>query len=201
MLYIGCKTFFFFILFVSSRILCNFATLFGVKPCEAGVDRGDDVPYFCIFIVFMIDKEFVRKEVEKELAGGDLFLVDVKVGRNNEIGIFIDGDRGVTIQDCVDLSRAIENKLDREKEDFELNVSSCGIEEPLKLKRQYLKNIGRQIEVENIEGKKFSGLLAEVDEDGFSVVCKVGKGRTKEEVKRVFGFDAIKTSRIVISFK
>lgn len=149
----------------------------------------------------MIDKEFVRKEVEKELAGGDLFLVDVKVGRNNEIGIFIDGDKGVTIQDCVDLSRAIEKKLDRDREDFELNVSSCGIEEPLKLKRQYLKNIGRQIEVENMDGEKFSGRLTEVDEDGFSIVCKTGKGRAKEDIKRVFGFDGIKSSRIVISFK
>lgn len=149
----------------------------------------------------MIDKEFVRKEVEKELAGGDLFLVDVKVGRNNEIGIFIDGDKGVTIQDCVDLSRAIEKKLDRDREDFELNVSSWGIEEPLKLKRQYLKNIGRQIEVENMDGEKFSGWLTEVDEEGISIVCKTGKGRAKEEIKRVFGFDGIKSSRIVISFK
>ena len=91
----------------------------------------------------MKDKNFIEEKVKEILGEGDLFLVEVKVSKNNNIQVFIDGDNGVKIQDCIDLSRQLEECLDRESEDFELSVLSFGLEEPLKMQRQYVKNIGR----------------------------------------------------------
>lgn len=148
----------------------------------------------------MIDKEKVQSVVNQELEGTDLFLVDLKIGKDNKISVFIDGDNGVTIQNCIDLSRKIESNFDREVEDFELSVFSSGVGEPLKLNRQYKKNIGRNIEViTNEEGGKIVGELLIVDEE--KIVVKVQPKKKKDPiVEKEILIDNIKESKIIILF-
>ncbi len=148
----------------------------------------------------MIDKEKVQSVVSQELEGTDLFLVDLKIGKDNKISVFIDGDNGVTIQNCIDLSRKIESNFDREVEDFELSVFSSGVGEPLKLNRQYKKNIGRNIEViTNEEGEKIVGELLMVDEE--KIVVKVQPKKKKDPiVEKEILIDNIKESKIIILF-
>lgn len=148
----------------------------------------------------MIDKEKVQSVVSQELEGTDLFLVDLKIGKDNKISVFIDGDNGVTIQNCIDLSRKIESNFDREVEDFELSVFSSGVGEPLKLNRQYKKNIGRNIEViTNEEGEKVVGELLMVDEE--KIVVKVQPKKKKDPiVEKEILIDNIKESKIIILF-
>ncbi|MPL88125.1 Ribosome maturation factor RimP [bioreactor metagenome] len=148
----------------------------------------------------MIDKEKVQSIVNQELEGTDLFLVDLKIGKDNKISVFIDGDNGVTIQNCIDLSRKIESNFDREVEDFELSVFSSGVGEPLKLNRQYKKNIGRNIEViTNEEGGKIVGELLMVDEE--KIVVKVQPKKKKDPiVEKEILIDNIKESKIIILF-
>jgi len=148
----------------------------------------------------MIDKEKVQSIVNQELEGTDLFLVDLKIGKDNKISVFIDGDNGVTIQNCIDLSRKIESNFDREVEDFELSVFSSGVGEPLKLNRQYKKNIGRNIEViTNEEGEKIVGELLMVDEE--KIVVKIQPKKKKDPiVEKEILIDNIKESKIIILF-
>ncbi len=114
----------------------------------------------------MISKEHLTTIVEAYLEGSDQFLVEVRVTPSNKLMVFLDGDSGVSIGDCSRLSRHIEAALDREAEDFELEVSSVGVGYPLQLIRQYRNNIGRRLMVVNHEGEKVKGRLAEVSEDG-----------------------------------
>ena len=91
----------------------------------------------------MIDKFKVLDIVKDALEGSDKFLVSMKITPDNRIFVDIDGDNGINIDDCIELSRTIENQLDRDEEDFELNVSSAGADAPLKMPRQYRRQIGR----------------------------------------------------------
>lgn len=112
----------------------------------------------------MIDKLYVLNVIESALEGTDKFLVDMKISTDNRINVAIDGDNGITIDDCVELSRAIENSLNRDEEDFELNVASAGLDLPLKMKRQYKKNIGRELSVTTFDGQHEEGLLESADD-------------------------------------
>jgi len=95
----------------------------------------------------------------------EFFVVDIKVSKDNMITIKADTDKGITIDECGVLSRAIEESLDREQEDFDLEVSSPGLTEPLKVLRQYLKNIGREVDVEMNDGEKIKGVIAAADDN------------------------------------
>lgn len=149
----------------------------------------------------MKDKNFIEEKVKEILGEGDLFLVEVKVSKNNNIQVFIDGDNGVKIQDCIDLSRQLEECLDRESEDFELSVLSFGLEEPLKMQRQYVKNIGRSLQVEDEEGS-FTGTLISANEESFTIeLKKKGKKNTENENQKTYNYKEIKSAKVVISFK
>lgn len=149
----------------------------------------------------MKDKNFIEEKVKEILGEGELFLVEVKVSKNNNIQVFIDGDNGVKIQDCIDLSRQLEECLDRESEDFELSVLSFGLEEPLKMQRQYVKNIGRSLQVENEEGS-FIGTLMSANEECFTIeLKKKGKKNTENENQKTYNYKEIKSAKVVISFK
>ena len=149
----------------------------------------------------MKDKNFIEEKVKEILGEGDLFLVEVKVSKNNNIQVFIDGDNGVKIQDCIDLSRQLEECLDRESGDFELSVLSFGLEEPLKMQRQYVKNIGRSLQVENEEGS-FTGTLISANEECFTIeLKKKGKKNTENENQKTYSYKEIKSAKVVISFK
>ena len=149
----------------------------------------------------MKDKKLIEEKVIEFLGEGDLFLVEVKVSKNNNINIFIDGDNGVRIQDCIELSKKLEECLDRETEDFELNVSSFGLEEPLQLQRQYVKNIGRSMQVET-EETSVTGKLIEANEESFTIELNPkGKKAKESEKTKTYKYSEIKTAKVVISFK
>ena len=147
----------------------------------------------------MITKEQVAAIVEANLQGTAKFLVEVVVQPGNRLVVYIDGDSGVTIDDCNELSRFIEQQLDREREDFDLTVSSSGLDRPLKLLRQYRKNLGRELVVTPVEGEPVTGTLVRADESGIELEHPVKN--TKKEIRKentVFGFNELKTVKIII---
>lgn len=154
----------------------------------------------------MIEKESVKKLVEEHLSDSENFLVDVKINPGNLIVIEIDNEAGVSIDDCVELSRYIESKLDREVEDYELEVGSAGITQPFKVLRQYIKNIGNEVEVLTKEGKKWTGILKDANEDKFvlsveSLVKPEGaKRKVRVEEDHSFEYDKIKHTKYLIRF-
>jgi ribosome maturation factor RimP len=134
----------------------------------------------------MILKEDIEKLAEEFLEGTDKFIVKLNVGSDNKITIYIDGDSGVTIKDCVGLSRHIENQFDRETEDFELNVSSAGVDQPFINLRQYLKYIERPVEVYLTDGTKKLGILQKADENEI-VIALEKKSNNKKAKKMIAG--------------
>lgn len=155
----------------------------------------------------MISKELVKKFVDQWLDDKEYFLTDLTVSADNRIVVEIDHEEGVWIEDCVNLSRFIEDGLDRDAEDFELEVGSAGIGQPFKVRRQYDIHIGDDVEVLTAEGKKLVGVLDNVDETGFTVVIeeKVKREGEKrphiEEVEHRLDFDKIKWTKLHIDFK
>lgn len=136
----------------------------------------------------------------------DLFLVDLKISTTNDITIIIDGDNGVSVQDCLDASRAIEFNMNREEEDFSLQVMSAGLGEPLALQRQYQKNIGREVEVLLNDATKIQGELATVADDKITLILRyrklkdIGKGKVDVEEEKDIFYTDIKKTLIVIKF-
>ena len=151
----------------------------------------------------MITKEKIQILVE-EVMSSDMFIVDITVGTGNSILVSVDSDAGISVGECVQISRHIESSLDREVEDFSLEVSSPGLLLPLKVMRQYVKNIGREVEVVTKGGEKQKGILKSATIDGFELEF-LAKGRVDgkkvEETKMLtYSFDQMKTVKIVISF-
>ena len=132
------------------------------------------------------------------------FLVDVRIKPTNNIKIFIDADQGISIEKLVQLNRKLYKELEEEgffpNGDFSLEVSSPGLDEPLKIHRQYLKNIGREVEVLLNEGVKKEGKLLLVSESDITVEEERGKNKKKEFIQHIIPFDQIKTTKIQIKF-
>lgn len=149
----------------------------------------------------------ISRLVEEKLAFSDNYLVDILVKPGNVIVVEIDNNEGVNIDDCVELSRYIEEHLNRDMEDFELEVGSVGITSTFKVLRQYIKNIGKEVEVQLKNGTKWTGLLKSVDECG--IVITVEKLIKPEGTKRKkvveedlsYSFDEIKYTKYIIRFK
>ncbi|MBD5319548.1 MAG: ribosome assembly cofactor RimP [Bacteroides sp.] len=131
----------------------------------------------------MIDKNLIASIVEEQLEGTDGFLVDVRVSPTNVVTVEIDSMTGVDIDTCARLTRAIEEKVDREVEDYELEVGSAGLTSPFKVAKQYEKNIGNDIEVLTRDGRKLSGTLQSLAPYGESFVMTV-KEKVKEPGKK-----------------
>ena len=156
----------------------------------------------------MIDKQQVIGIAEKWLSTKEgYFLVDVDVTPDNRIVVEIDQAEGVWIDDCVELSRFIESELDRDVEDYELEVGSAGIGQPFKVLQQYINHIGQEVEVLPKSGAKLKGILESANENGFVLKTtqkqKVeGSKRPKNvEVELPFGHDEVKYVKYVISLK
>ena len=151
-------------------------------------------------------KERVKELIDKGLEQNtSLFLIDFSIGKDNLIKVIIDGDNGVSIEDCVALSRAIEHNLDREEEDFSLEVSSCGILAPLTLERQYVKNKGREIEIQTLN-EKHIGTIEKVEEGILSLIVTSkqpkpnGKGKITITETLLFPIKDIKEARLKLKF-
>jgi ribosome maturation factor RimP len=150
----------------------------------------------------MIDKVKIENLVKEFLGNSELFLVAVKISSAGKITIIADKKEGITIDECVSISKYVESNLNRDDEDYELMVSSPGLDMPFMVKEQYLKNEGRKVEVVNTEGEKFSGLLKNVTNGGFEIEAEVKlKGKTKEKKDLSFNYDQVKSAREIVSFK
>lgn len=121
----------------------------------------------------MTDKQEVLRAAEQAIDGTDLFIVDVRVGAGNSIVVELDSPGSMDLDTVAAVSRSIESKLDREKEDFELEVGSAGLTAPFKVRGQYDKNIGNEVEVLTTDGRKLRGTLTETTDEGFTIVMKV----------------------------
>ncbi len=155
----------------------------------------------------MIEKSTVSQIVNDWLEGKEYFVVDVNVSPDDKILVEIDHAEGVWIEDCVELSRYIESKLNREEEDYELEVGSAGIGQPFKVLQQYYIHLGCDVEVLTKGGIKYTGVLKDVNEERFVVtvqkkVKEAGEKRPKlvdEDLS--FTYDEIKYTKYLISFK
>ena len=120
----------------------------------------------------MIDKNIVKGIVDEWLADKDYFLVSIEVNNDDRIVLEIDHSDGVSIDDCVELSKFIEERLNRDDEDYELEVGSAGLGQPFKVAQQYVNHIGKEVEVLTKEGKKIQGVLKSVDGNLFAVTTE-----------------------------
>jgi ribosome maturation factor RimP len=150
----------------------------------------------------MIEKQTIQGLVEEFIKGTGLFLVTVKVSSSNRITVLADKNEGITIDECAAIHRHIEKSLDREKEDFELQVSSPGLDLPFVVFEQYLKNEGKKVEVTDNEGFKLIGKLKNVTEGGFELESEIKvKGKTKELKDVSFNLNQIKSTRVILTIK
>lgn len=117
----------------------------------------------------MIDKNIVRRLVDEWLEGKEYFLVDIQISPDSKVVVEIDHADGVWIEDCVELSKFIEENLSRDEEDYELEVGSAGLGQPFKVPQQYINFIGKEVEVLDHDGRKVSGVLKSVDGNKFVV--------------------------------
>ncbi len=152
-------------------------------------------------------KEKVKALLAEALEENEsLFLIDLTIQDNNAIKIIIDGDNGVTVTDCIAVSRKVEHNLEREEEDFSLEVMSAGASEPLVNKRQYKKNVGRDLEVKKADGTKFEGLLEDADDDQIKITWKarepkpVGKGKVTVNKEAILPYGDIAEAKVKIKF-
>jgi ribosome maturation factor RimP len=154
----------------------------------------------------MIKKQTVIDLAKTQLEGSDKFIVDVKVSAANKIEVYVDSPKHISIADCVDLSRFIEKSLDREKDDFELQVSSPGATEPFKVIEQYKKYIGTKVSVLTKEGNKHEGILQSADDEGFVLEetrkekKPVGKGNHTVVENINLTYNQIKETKSVLPF-
>lgn len=134
-----------------------------------------------------------------------LFLIDFSIASDNSIKVVLDGDNGVTLQDCIKVSRAIEHNLDREEQDFSLEVTSAGAASPIVLPRQYAKNIGRKLKVRTETGI-FEGNLTATTDKGIVLEWKarepkpIGKGKVTVQKREEIDFSEIKEAKVIITF-
>lgn len=155
----------------------------------------------------MIEKALVEQAVSRALEGSDMFLVDLTVSADNRIVVEVDSMKPMDIDSCAQLSRRIEESLNRDEEDFELEVGSAGLTSPFKVKAQFDKNIGNEVEVLTRDGRKFSGKLTEAGDGTFTV--EVARKVKKEGAKRpvvelqpeTMAYGDAKSVKYVINFK
>ncbi len=165
--------------------------------------RGRESPLLLPKIMLRQQVEGILEEVLKERKS--LFLIDFVVNPDHTIKIVLDGDQGVNLQDCIDVSRAVEGSLDRDEIDFSLEVTSAGATAPLTVPRQYLKNVGRKLSVKTPE-KKYEGNLTDATSDTITLEWKsrepkpVGKGKVTIQNKKDIPIAEIEEAKVVLKF-
>ncbi len=152
-------------------------------------------------------KEKVKELLDQALEENkSLFLIDFSITEGNQIRVIIDGDNGVTVKDCIAVSRAIEHNIDREETDFSLDVASAGVSEPLSIPRQYKKNIGRKLKVRTQNQDIFEGTLTKVDDKEIELQWKarepkpIGKGKVTVQKEQVLDYKDIAEAIVMITF-
>ncbi len=168
-------------------------------------EGNEIVPFF----IFPMDNDAIIGAIQamaEEMLAAEpsYFLVGIRIKPTNNVKVYIDGDAGITIEKCVQFNRALYKKLEESNifpgGDFSLELSSPGLDEPLKLMRQYKKNIGRKVEIVLLDGTKKEGNLQEVSEDGIIVEEATGKNRSRQLINHTYLFNNIKTTKIQAVF-
>ncbi len=155
-----------------------------------------------------MNKRLVKDLLDEVLELNEgLFLVHFDINDSNHISVIIDGDKGVNVSECMRISRNIEHNLDREEEDFSLEVSSFDITHSLSMPRQYIKNIGRKLKVKTTDDQKFEGTLLSFSEDNKFVLQwkervpkTLGKGKMTVEKQQELSIEDVKEAKVVIIF-
>ncbi len=154
-----------------------------------------------------MDKEKVKNLVnEALLENSELFLIDLSFLPDNKIYVEVDGDKGVSLKECIRISRAVEHNLDREEEDFSLEVTSPDVAKPLKVQRQYAKNIGRILHVKTSDNTNYEGTLKDVNKEFIVLEWKarepkpVGKGKVTIVKTAELSFEDIVEAKVKIIF-
>lgn len=154
----------------------------------------------------MITKQHIIQLIQEHFAGSDKFIVDVKVLPGSKIEVYVDAKEHLAIADCVALSRHIESSLDREKEDFSLEVSSPGATEPFKVKEQYKKYVGSAIETKTADGKEYTGKLLSADDEAIVIETSrrepkpTGKGKHTVIENITLTYHQLKETKSVLPF-
>jgi len=165
---------------------------------------GDSSPLFCYFMSGgMIKAEHIRGLIEKDLRERNFFLVDVQVKPSGKIFVYADTFNGITLDECVAISRLVESKIDRNVEDYELEVSSPGLDNPLRLPFQYQKNTGRMLRIVKTDGNTQEGKIKEADDE--KVILEITphqkqpgrKKETKAEPIEIYYADIIKAKLLI----
>lgn len=172
--------------------------------------EGDNVPFFIFTKPFrsLIRKETIVKLAEEFLRESSNYLIDVQVSASNKIRVYIENDEHVSIQECIKLSRYIEHSLDRESEDFELEVSSPGIDQPFKNERQYKKYVGKDVSVLLTNGSKVDGVLIELKDNHITILpAPMNKAKKQstinsfsDKTQAVIPLADVKETRLIIVF-
>ncbi|MEN9951018.1 MAG: hypothetical protein RLY85_1770 [Bacteroidota bacterium] len=170
------------------------------------IEGNGSVPFFFSSTMATTEKADQVRQLAEELLREEpqYFVVKVDVRPINNISVYVDGDAGITIEKCVKLNRALYKQLVEQEickdGEFALEVSSPGVDEPLVLYRQYLRNVGRSVHVELQDGRQFDGLLLAADEQGIELEEVQGKGKKKEVVKHFLLFGDLKKTTVNIVF-
>lgn len=166
--------------------------------------RGRKVPSF---YTKKMDQKIVRQLVKEALEENDkLFLIELSFLANNKIYLEVDGDTGINLKECMRINRHIEHNLDREEDDFALEVTSPDIAKPLKVQRQYQKNAGRTLQVKTVNGEKYEGVLTFVDESKITLEWKarepkpIGKGKVTVDKTVTIEYKDIQEAIVKIIF-
>ncbi|MES2836320.1 MAG: ribosome assembly cofactor RimP [Bacteroidota bacterium] len=152
----------------------------------------------------MLNVDTIKKLVESLFNNDELFIVDIYIATGNKIYIFIDRDNGLEIADCVKVTRHIEANIDREKEDYELMVSSPGVDYPFKTMRQYKKHVGKNVRVTLNDGTQFDGELKSVNDTEMLVCAETPKKSNKKQIEKndiTISFDTVKETKGIVKFK
>jgi ribosome maturation factor RimP len=154
----------------------------------------------------MISKQKIESLIAEKMSSGDYFVVSLDISTSNRIKLIVDSMKGITIEECVEFSRAIEHNLDREAEDFELEVSSPGLSMPLTVHQQYVKNIGRELDILTSDNTKIKGLLKHVGEKSIlieeqkKIKVEGQKQKVLTKIEQTVAFDNINKALVIIKF-
>ena len=155
----------------------------------------------------MITEQYIQSLIEEKLAGTDIFPVECRVKTGNKIRVFIDSERGITIDDCAALSRHIEGHLNREEDDFALDVSSAGLDLPLRMPRQFRKNTGRAVKIILNDGTEITGTITKATDYAFSILPEPKKTKKSEKTTGTeplepisFNYTDQKETKLILTF-
>ena len=150
----------------------------------------------------LLEKQKIQALIEEFVKGTDLFLVAVKVSSSNRITVLADKNGGITIDECASIHRLITDNIDRDEVDYDLQVSSPGLDMPFVVIEQYYKSEGEKVEVIDNEGSRHSGNLKNVTKGGFEIETELKiKGKTKELKDISFNFEDIKSTKVILIIK